>query len=372
MSQKITKIVQLQDLEPVRKSYETYRLDTKKSWKQSFCKCWNLGKECTCKILYYEENCESNVYQHKNAVYGAFVEAYNNHKDIILSPDDIMILVNLEFSKYITKYSEEMRNLFVDHQGKKELTITTWNERSETEWDEFFSLIGDAISDNTKDHVVKALKVNFSTTTRIEKVISTAVIMDCFKHYFSYARCIPACGIRAVRFMGTLDDWINLKTKILVLKKYAVDDYWSTYIERLEPILEEFINTYKERVNLDFWNKIMNMESGRLGSGSCTKVSGWILHLFGIYNKINDDDIPAYKADIPVKIDNRITNTTKNVKVLCGFSGVNEMDDALRPQLSIAIMYNPDSSENKQKNTISVSAQTYDSLSNAGTILYID
>ena len=62
-----------------------------KSLLQNKCKCpWNVKSKgnCPCKVLAYYQN--SDITQNSStSFYSAFAQAYNNHKDIILSPDDI-------------------------------------------------------------------------------------------------------------------------------------------------------------------------------------------------------------------------------------------------------------------------------------------
>ena len=211
------KIIQIQELEPVKQQYKsTYNSNPMNMWKQQKCKCFS-GK-CKCTALCYMENCKVNMYSHSNSFYGAFVEAYNNHEDLILSPDDVWMVICIHFSKYINDNAEKMRSAFVSHDGKKALTVTTANELCENQWDEFFELMVGEIRNNTKNGIVDILKANFTTTGPIESILSTSVIMDSFKNYFSYGRCIPCCGIKNVRFMGTLADWESVLERLTKLE----------------------------------------------------------------------------------------------------------------------------------------------------------
>ena len=101
--------------------------------------------------MWYDENVEANVPSYGNSFYGAFVQAYNYHKDLILSPDDVWMQITLSFAKYIDKHAEEMRDMFVEHEGKKKLTVTTGEYLDESEWKEFFDKIIVAINNNTKE-----------------------------------------------------------------------------------------------------------------------------------------------------------------------------------------------------------------------------
>ena len=45
--------------------------------------------------------------------------AYNNHNELILTPDSIWLAIQTQFSVYLEKYAaEELRNKFVNHEGK--------------------------------------------------------------------------------------------------------------------------------------------------------------------------------------------------------------------------------------------------------------
>merc|ERR1712048_1325259 len=91
----------------------------------------------------------------------------------------------------------------------------------------------------------------------------------------------------------------------------------------------------------------MNLEHGRLGSGNTTYYSGWILHLFGKYERCESSDIGGYSIDVPVKIDNRQTGVLKTVHIVGGFSGVHSADvdgrKAFRPQSSMIVYHDPTS-----------------------------
>ena len=71
--------------------------------------------------------------------------------------------------------------------------------------------------------------------------------------------------------MGTLEDWNLLRSKTAQLKNFTQpnrDDSFSSYIDGLLPILDQFIQTYQGNVDNQFWNKVMDMEHvGDGGSG---------------------------------------------------------------------------------------------------------
>jgi hypothetical protein len=126
------------------------------------------------------------------------------------------------------------------------------------------------IGKNVKNDVTELLTSNFSTTTKIESLLSCVAIMDTFQKYFEYECYMTSCGIRNVHFMGTLDDWKLLRQKTEELKKFSTSDRlsFSSYIDGLLPIIDQFIQTYQGKVDNQFWNKVMDIEHvGGGGSG---------------------------------------------------------------------------------------------------------
>jgi hypothetical protein len=118
------------------------------------------------------------------------------------------------------------------------------------------------IDGNMKTEVTEMLSSNFSTTTKIESLLSCVAIMDTFQKYFEYKCYVTRCGIRNAHFMGTLDDWNLLRKKIVGLKKFTMSDEnsFDSYINGLLPIIDQFIQAYQGKVDNEFWNKIMDIE----------------------------------------------------------------------------------------------------------------
>jgi Domain of unknown function (DUF4419) len=137
------------------------------------------------------------------------------------------------------------------------------------------------IGKNVKNDVAELLTSNFSTTTKIESLLSCVAIMDTFQKYFEYeCYMMQLCGIRNVHFMGTLDDWKLLRQKTEELKKFTASgrnnfgsyifgrNNFGSYIDGLLPIIDQFIQTYQGKVDNEFWNKVMDIEhvgGGRSG-----------------------------------------------------------------------------------------------------------
>lgn len=238
-------------------------------------------------------------------------------------------------SKYINDNAEVLRPKFVDHDGTKKLIIKEYAnslEESllmEKNWDFFFEKIIEKIDENTIDGTVEKLQSDFSTTDTFHRLVSTTAIMDSMKKYFSYGRMICMCGINNVIFKGNIDDWLKLSEKLVRLTDYDVDGKMIKYIEHVGIILDQFVQSFNNNVDVSFWNNILQSESRRIGSGDDTDtlLTGWILHFYGIYDMTVFEDMDSMKTNVPIKLYNEYTNTTKDLELTSYFSDVCQIDN---------------------------------------------
>ena len=101
-----------------------------------------------------------NIYM-PNYFIGTYLHAYNNHQDCIFNVNDIWAVISSMFSKYVNDNHEILRNKFVNHEGKKDLTIIEYANNieesliMEKKWDYFFEQIFNKIKENTNNNIVK-------------------------------------------------------------------------------------------------------------------------------------------------------------------------------------------------------------------------
>jgi len=169
----------------------------------------NLAKEYFIDLEYNPNNINKPLYttvngpytdKSSNAVLEAFLWAYYRHHDIVLSPDDMWLLVCMYFAVHIHNNTEQLRSIFVEHEGKILLKISGSEE--ENNWDEILHKMKAKVVKNTKTEVNQLLSANFSTTGKVESSLSTACIMRVCKPYLEYRNIIYTSGIRRVHFMG--------------------------------------------------------------------------------------------------------------------------------------------------------------------------
>lgn len=165
------------------------------------------------------------------------------------------------------------------------------------------------MNNDTVEGTIDQFKCDFITTSKIHEIISIAAIMASFQKFFSYGRIILQCGINNVHFMGIREDWVKLLSKLQNLRQYTVTDEFIQYINHVEVILNQFINTYDKKVDINFWNSICALEHIRETSGfdMQTNIEGWLTHFYGFYGKV------------PISLFNEFTNTKKELNLYSRF-----------------------------------------------------
>jgi hypothetical protein len=203
--------------------------------------------------------------------------AYSRHHNLTIRPDDVWIAIATQFSTYIEKNAEELRDKFVHHIGQKELEIGM----IDLDFAKFSLYMSDNIAENIKDPKVrKWIMPSFSTTTDTDRVVGAMVLMASMKKYFSYKMTLM-CGLPSVTMLGTEEDWVDIANRAKELLKYDNSKgYMKTWYSLLKPILDNFVSSIRGKPDLQWWNSCCTSLSR--GSGP-RYLSGW-LTVFSVYN----------------------------------------------------------------------------------------
>ncbi|CAG8586472.1 1074_t:CDS:1 [Scutellospora calospora] len=258
----------------------------------------------------------------------AILHAYNYHKHLRLSPDDIWLTIAQGVSSHINYNAEKFRHKFVKHEGKKNICIFVGDIISgntlEGDWQEAVDRLVMKVDENVeKIELKELLECDFSTTTSTSLTASRIVLLDMVKAYFSY-EFSTLCGIPKVTLEGTLEDWNKLQEKVIRLRKLDLElDFW---LDRLEPVIWNLVATYRGEIDEDFWGRIMRIDEV-FGSGGGTYISGWMLAFFP-YSRLGKpfsnertriSNIPDGMIEVPFIIDGNIS-----LKFIAGFVGANQ------------------------------------------------
>jgi hypothetical protein len=87
------------------------------------------------------------------------------------------------------------------------------------------------------------------------------------------------CGITKVHFLGTIEDWVSVKSKIKQMGEY--DEPLREWSILLLKIIDKFILTMQGKVDKVFWNSIISKEMGfEYGPSDCVEeselITGWL------------------------------------------------------------------------------------------------
>ena len=217
-----------------------------------------------------------------NPFFKGMIDAFADHRPVVLTPDVIWFLICQGFAHWVNDNPEELRDLFVDHEGKIDLVVQSGKEllSGDADWAGIVDSFYVQIRDNTKGDIADIMSKPFSTTGVNEHMVSQIVLMETVKSYFDYIVIYLSCGIPSVTLKGTPDDWQSILDRTRKLRAYGID-WW---VDDLEPILEEFVKASKGKPNTEFWRSIVKKyRPGDVRGLSCgmdigsTKFDGWFL-----------------------------------------------------------------------------------------------
>lgn len=218
----------------------------------------------------------------QNSFVTAALTAYNHHLPLELSPDDIWVLVALGVAQHLggdKDLAETYRKVFVDHQGKKELSVDATNlgihAKSSTNTDGWPLVIEkwcQMIKENTKTDLSGIITAPFSTTGPVELVVYHCTLMDTMKNYFDYS-CYCMCCIPEVVLHGDANDWESVLNRTESLKTIFPDFTW--HLDRVSGHISKILATVRgEKPDLKWWNTMIFKV--QRGSGGQTELTGWL------------------------------------------------------------------------------------------------
>ncbi|CAG8660672.1 8675_t:CDS:1 [Dentiscutata erythropus] len=264
-----------------------------------------------------------------NGFAAAIIHAYNHHKHLRLSPDDVWLTISQGVSRHINYNAEKFRNRFVQHEGKKEIRIGVQDilngSTLEGNWPEAVNRLVIKTDKNVeKIDLKELLECDFSTTTLSSLTASRIVLLDMVKAYFKYICCFE-CGIPKVTLEGTLEDWMKLQEKVTQLRNLNLElDFW---LDRLEPVVCNLVATYRGEINEDFWSRIIKINTP-FGSGRTEPyITGWLASFFPYDSSgtpLNSEHlevtyIPDGFVGVPFE-----TDIGHKLKFVAGFIGANQ------------------------------------------------
>ncbi len=222
-----------------------------------------------------------------NAFSKGLMDAFANHRAVVLSPDMIWLLISQAFGHYVNNNAEQLRDSIVDHDGRKMLVVLSehdlLSEPEQVEWNYIFRDFEGQISSCTKNGIAEKLTADFSTSGPVERIATKLTLMNAVQSYFEYRVMYFVCGIPDITLQGTPADWRRVREKASGLRGYGLD-WW---IDELDPVLEQFVRASEGDVDIEFWQDMVKKQRpDQLRTVSCqpgdelTEFDGWFLKFF--------------------------------------------------------------------------------------------
>ncbi len=281
-------------------------------------------------------HCEEN-----NGIFSAALTAYNKHWKLRTTPDDWWFCVIKRVSLAIDQNGNKdaVRKMFVNHEGKKTLTVAVPNATIyDVDYPSFFDKMANEIARNIKvPKYVEAVTADFTTTTADTKIVSQMTVMSSVKKYFLF-NMVCICGIPGVEMLGTEEDWAKLSEKLKALREILkpiedeiglTKEWWS----HAEKVFQKLLKTYQGKPDKKWWNRILHEEGAR-SYGQIQGYTGWLVHFAeGTTRRVGHRNLTSGLVSVPLEISHPCgTETGTLVAGMLGFT-VQEDEAGSRPSV---------------------------------------
>ena len=199
---------------------------------------------------------EELCYLGEDNFYKCIVQAFADHRSLVLSPDMMWLLIGQGFSRYVNAHSEELRDKLVSHQGKMVLKVEKDNDvlnPAKGDWAQLLNDFSSMIAENTKGDVAE------------------------------------------------------VREKARGLSKYGLE----RWANELDPILAEFVKASEGKPNQAFWENMVMKDRvekfkskkvcGLYDINETTHLDGWFLKFFPNEHGYTQDDI-LYTESMPTEM----------------------------------------------------------------------
>ena len=213
--------------------------------------------------------------------------AYDQHRPLALSPDDIWLLIEQGISLHVNTNFESLSPLLLKEDRPKEIRIRNDDLTSSADaWEDLINDLAKETQKHVQPDVLNFMSPKFSTTTPLITTAYNLTLLETLKEAFSYVG-ESGCGIPEITILGTQQDWKDIKERLKNLDRLGLN-YWRV---ELEAVLDEFINVYDQKPRIQFWESIFK-EQQFYGS---TNITGWMLKFFPYIKKYEYIEVSEYE-----------------------------------------------------------------------------
>ncbi|KAL2162458.1 hypothetical protein VTH06DRAFT_7371 [Thermothelomyces fergusii] len=199
------------------------------------------------------------------------IQAWGEHLHLVVRPDEVWLSILVQMNFYMIKHAEEIRDLFVDHEGQEQIYV------EDLTWYDVLFQFKDEIQKRVKaDWLLDWIVPDFSTTTESDVMTANVLMMGLTQAYFKYIGK-QVCGIPSVTLLGERADWVKLLARLDRLPEFGPEP--ADFAARLRPVLTRMVATFDAPDAPEtrlFWNQIVNGQAARVCGDPPVFISGWI------------------------------------------------------------------------------------------------
>lgn len=298
------------------------------------CESRRLLHDIAPRLLVNSPTQEKLVEMGAHPFFNGMYKAYAEHRPFEISPDMIWLLICQGFSQHVNNNPEELRSMFVNFDGKKDLEVEVDKNKSLNDiatWEGIIPKFIDEAAKNTGKEFFDNLTPTFTTTTSIDRIATQITALESVKSYFEFIVIRIVCGIPTITLKGTPADWKLVLSKAKALRKYKLG-WW---IDEIEPQLEQFIKASEGKIDKAFWRNMFKYHTERK-YGLPLVIDGWIVKFFPYNNKRQRnnlktirtaDNLPDERVAVDFKMITVHSNGTKTkvpMQFVAGFIGLKQ------------------------------------------------
>lgn len=274
-----------------------------------------------------------------NGMFEAVHRAFAYELKLKLAPGKVALAIGLGVAAFVNANTDACaKAMGADaKEGKKVLEIVTPSDN--VDWEQtiqdFPKLIDVAFKSSP---VSKAMRTEFTTTTVLERVARSIVLMDAYQGYALYG-VATMCGITDILLTGTKEDWTALRDSITAYETLPGVAEWAT---KVKECLQKFVDAFdpSKPVDTAFWTSIYNTYSQSGGDIA----TGWIISICGgplamkLSSHSADKVLGAVGTGLSsVPFEWKPTTGPRNMRLIGGFGRSKVEDGVVSPTMTWAV-----------------------------------
>jgi Domain of unknown function (DUF4419) len=228
--------------------------------------------------------------------------AFNSHKAIAISPDNIWLLICQGIAACVKEDKTILNESFFEKVEKTSIVVTRNDFKigESNPWEEIFPKFTAEINKLIGIELYEKFVLTFTTSTQKDISGFEIAFMDTMANYFHY-EFHTLCGIPEIKLLGKKEDYQKIQNSLTAFKDLNL----SWWINEVEIVITEFISAFDGVINLAFWNSIFKEDNESGGPF----ITGWITKFFPILKmELVEENGKILSTELDVL---RIENTTK-------------------------------------------------------------